>query len=259
MQRRKGQRKKKRTASICNRTGNILLVIVILLCIPLTLPRIFGLTVYTVVSGSMEPAIPVGSLVYVKEVEAAEIQEGEIIAFYSASDSGAVITHRVVKNQIVSGKFITKGDANETEDAMPIDYNLLVGKVVLRVPVLGKILSILVTPIGKIGAACAVMLGVVLHIIAGKENIHALSHQKSWLWISVRMLFSFYSNYFCCCFVQRLCREWKSILRKKYKRCDSFGFNAGSVRKNNLRGRMRFRRRFEYFRGIHYDELYRNQ
>ena len=239
-------------------TGSILLVTVILLCLPLTLPRILGLTVYTVVSGSMEPAIPVGSLVYVKEVEAAEVQEGEIIAFYSASGSGAVITHRVVKNQIVSGKFITKGDANETEDAMPIAYELLVGKVVLHIPVLGKILSILVTPIGKIGAACAVMLGVVLHVIAGKENIHALSHQKSWLWISVRMLFSFCSIHFCCCVVQRLCKA-KSALQKKYKRCNSPGVNAGSVRENNLPGRLRFGRRFEYFRGLYYDELYRNQ
>lgn len=214
MQRQKRQRKKKRTASICNFVGGSLLVIVILLCLPLTLPRLFGLTVYTVVSGSMEPTIPVGSLVYVEEVEAAEVEEGEIIAFYSASNSGAVITHRVVKNQIVSGKFITKGDANEAEDAMPIDYDLLVGKVILSVPVLGKMLSILGTPIGKIGAACAILLGLVLHIIAGKENIHALSHQRSWLWISDRMLFSFFYSCFCRCSSQRLWKERARVFPK---------------------------------------------
>lgn len=215
MQRRKRQKEKKKTAArICNIMGGSLLVIVILLCIPLVLPHLMGLKVYTVVSGSMEPAIPVGSLVYVKAVEAKEIQEGEVIAFYSASNSGAVITHRVVKNQIVSGKFITKGDANEEEDVMPIDYELLVGKVILSVPALGEMLSILVTPMGKIGAACAVMLGVVLHIIAGKENIHALSHQRSVLWVSVCVQFSFLYSSFNCCFYRWLYKGGKGIFGK---------------------------------------------
>ena len=89
---------------------------VILCYVPLTLPRLAGLQIFEVVSGSMEPAIPTGSIVYVEETEPSQAEEGDVIAFYSATGSGAVITHRVVQNRVVSGELITKGDANEKED-----------------------------------------------------------------------------------------------------------------------------------------------
>ena len=53
-------------ARVCKIFGTVCLVAVILVCLPLTLPRVFGYEIYTVISGSMEPAIPVGSLVYVQ-------------------------------------------------------------------------------------------------------------------------------------------------------------------------------------------------
>lgn len=93
---------------------------VILICIPLTLPRLAGFDIYTVVTGSMEPAIPVGSLIYVREEAPAELMEGEVVAYRSDTDAGIIITHRVVKNQVVSGQLITKGDANEAEDISPV-------------------------------------------------------------------------------------------------------------------------------------------
>lgn len=163
------QKRKKRTgAIICNIVGGMILVIVILLCAPLVLPKIFGCQVYAVISGSMEPAIPVGSLVYIKEVEAENVQEGDVIAFYSASDNGAIITHRVEKNQVVSGQFITKGDANEAKDPLPIKYELLIGEVVMSIPVLGKILSMMVTIQGKLAAGGMVAFATILQFIATK-------------------------------------------------------------------------------------------
>lgn len=162
------QRRKRKTAAICNGVGGILLTLVILLCIPATLPQLLGYQGYAVISGSMAPAIPTGGLVYVKETEPAGIQEGDIIAFYSASDTGAVITHRVVKNQVVSGQFRTKGDANEAEDPLPVSYDLLIGTVEFSVPVLGRIVSALVSLPGKAAALGMVLLAAVLHIIAGK-------------------------------------------------------------------------------------------
>lgn len=166
----KGKQEKKKNnrkkVVACNAIGTILLLLVILLCIPLTLPRFWGYQVYTVISGSMEPAIPTGSLVYVKEKEAAKIQKGEVIAFHTYPDTGAVIIHRVIKNQVVSGKFITKGDANQAEDMTPVSYKNLVGKVTMSIPQLGEILSLLVTFQGKIIAAGMVALALILHMIA---------------------------------------------------------------------------------------------
>ena len=165
MKNKKELNKKSKGAAICNITGGLLLVAVILLCVPLTIPRLFGCQIYTVVSGSMEPAIPTGSIVYVKSTEASEINKDEVIAFYSDTDTGAIITHRVVKNQVVSGEFITKGDANEQEDVTPVDYDRLIGKVVFSMPVLGSLLAIVAEPVGKIAAVCLIVAAVLLRIV----------------------------------------------------------------------------------------------
>ena len=159
----------KNLKKISNITGGLLLVLVILLCIPLTIPRLFGCQIYHVVSGSMEPAIPTGSVVYVKEVEADTIEKKDVIAFYSDTDSGSIITHRVVKNRIISGEFVTKGDANDKEDVTPVSYDRLLGKVVLSVPYLGALLALVVTTQGKIGIGCLIIAAVILMVIGKKE------------------------------------------------------------------------------------------
>ena len=80
--------------------GTILLIVLILGCIPLTVPKAFGYNIYTVISGSMEPAIPVGSLVYVKYQEPETIQKKKMLLhFYGAKDASSIVTHRVVTNK----------------------------------------------------------------------------------------------------------------------------------------------------------------
>ncbi len=162
--------KKNRGKAICNVLGTLLLVIVILLCIPLTLPRLFGCQIYNVVSGSMEPDIPTGSLVYVQRAEAAKIARGDVIAFYGENDTGAIITHRVVKNQVVSGQFITKGDANEKEDLSPVSYDRFIGEVSFHMPVLGSVLAYVATLYGKITVAVLVLAAILLRIVGDKKE-----------------------------------------------------------------------------------------
>ena len=85
-------------AAFCSALGTVLLTVLILACIPLTLPKAFGFQMYTVISGSMEPAIPTGSLVYVRYEEPDTIVKDDVIAFYSNNADGSIITHRVVSN-----------------------------------------------------------------------------------------------------------------------------------------------------------------
>lgn len=59
--------------------------------------------IFTVVSGSMEPAIPTGSLVYIKGIPPEDVAEEEVIAFYGARDGASIITHRVVANSVEHG------------------------------------------------------------------------------------------------------------------------------------------------------------
>ena len=141
---------KKKIAPICSVIGTVLLIILIISCLPLTLPKAFGYQMYTVISGSMEPALPVGSLVYVKYQEPESIEKKDIIAFYGSNESSAIITHRVVYNKKLSGEFVTKGDANKEKDMNPISYNQYMGKVVLMIPVIGGVAQTLTTGSGKI-------------------------------------------------------------------------------------------------------------
>lgn len=157
-----------RQGKLLNVLGVTLLVAVILVCFPLTVPRFLGYEVYHVISGSMEPAIPTGSLVYVKEAAPEEIKEDEIIAFYSSSETDSIVTHRVVENHTVSGEFITKGDANDAEDPMPVSYDSLLGKVTLSIPYLGRLLAAVAGTGGKIAVGCVIAAAVVMIFVGGR-------------------------------------------------------------------------------------------
>ncbi|XCP85592.1 signal peptidase I [Roseburia hominis] len=163
----KNSKSRRRASICCSIAGTLILVAVILACVPLTLPRLAGYQVYNVISGSMEPALPIGSLVLVKPQDAAKVQEGDIIAFYSATDTGAIITHRVVENQVAAGRLVTKGDANEDKDINPVEYDQFLGKVMFSVPFLGMILQGAASTSGKVAAVCLIIIAVLLHSIAG--------------------------------------------------------------------------------------------
>jgi signal peptidase len=82
--------------ALCNIFGTLLLAAVIALCVPLTVPIAMGYQVYDVISGSMEPAIPVGSAIYVQSVDPSEIVVGDVVAY---QDENGVIAHRVTLTQ----------------------------------------------------------------------------------------------------------------------------------------------------------------
>ncbi len=143
-----------------------LLLILVLVCIPLTVPRFFGVRIYSVISGSMEPAIPTGSLLYITEAQPEEIEEEEVIAFYGVKDAASIITHRVIENRVVMGEFITKGDANQTQDMNPVPYDNFIGKVVCTIPKAGKAAELFTSLEGKILAAGVIAAAVLLQVVA---------------------------------------------------------------------------------------------
>jgi len=158
--------KKSPVAVICSALGTAMLIILVIICIPLTVPRMMGYEIYSVISGSMEPALPVGSLVYIGKEDPKNIQKDEVIAFYGAKDSNAIITHRVVENRVVMGEFITKGDANKTNDMNPIPYGNFIGKVEFSLPALGYVAQMITSLEGKIIAGAVILVALALQIIA---------------------------------------------------------------------------------------------
>lgn len=153
-------------SSVLSALGTILLVLLVVICLPLTLPKLFGYHIYSVVSGSMEPAIPVGSLVYIAEAEPGEVMAGEIVAFYGARDSASIITHRVVENRPMMGELITKGDANPENDMTPVPYENFIGKVVRQIPGAGKAAEAFTSTSGKALAGGVIAAAVILQLLA---------------------------------------------------------------------------------------------
>ena len=94
----------------------------------------WGTGFFLISSGSMEPNLPVGSLIFVREVAADEINLNDIVTFFS-SDGHDVITHRVIDVLIDQGEYtlITRGDANNTDDP-PLNYDRVIGRVTYSVP-----------------------------------------------------------------------------------------------------------------------------
>jgi signal peptidase len=104
--------------------------------------------VMTVLSGSMEPDISVGSVVVSKPVGNYRI--GDVITFQVNKENDVSVTHRIVEMEVISGNpiYITKGDANENIDTTKISQKDIIGKVFLNIPYLGYALNFVKKPIG---------------------------------------------------------------------------------------------------------------
>ena len=152
-----------------NLLGSLIMLVVILLCLALAAPRLAGIKTFVVISGSMEPAIPVGSMVYSKEVDPKTLETGDVIVFYSSNapqggGTGEVIpvTHRVVLNDTTNGEITTKGDANEKNDISKVAYLNVEGKVIFHIPQLGYVAAPMSSLMGKIALALIILAGYLL-------------------------------------------------------------------------------------------------
>ena len=154
------------TPALCRIAGTAILLLVIITAIPVAMPRFFGYEAYVVITGSMEPEIPVGSLAYVRGIAPSEVQDDEIIAF--RTDVEDVVIHRVVRNHVVEGTFTTKGDANPDNDPEDVIYANYLGRVEKHYPVMGQMLAIYMTDIGKVFVICFAACGVLLNLLAGR-------------------------------------------------------------------------------------------
>ncbi|WP_416326573.1 signal peptidase I [[Eubacterium] hominis] len=139
---------------ICNAFIGVIIVCLLIIASALLLPGLFGYQSFAVISGSMEPGIPVGSIVYAKEVPFDDLKTGDIISFTVSGNTK--VTHRIQGIDKEHQSFTTKGDANNVEDGDPVSYQNVIGKVALSIPFLGYLSVYIKTPIG-IAVACGVV------------------------------------------------------------------------------------------------------
>lgn len=109
-------------------------------------PRLAGATPYAVLTGSMRPALPSGTLVVVRPVEMGDVSVGDVITYQLRSGDPTVVTHRVVGSGVrTDGTAVltTQGDANDVVDAAPVQPEQMRGRLWYAVPHLGKAHSLL--------------------------------------------------------------------------------------------------------------------
>lgn len=161
------------TKKICSIISTVLVGLVVLMAVFLLGSRLLGFRVFNIISGSMEPSYSVGDLIYVKQMDPAKVQVGDVITFVLNEDL-VVATHRVVRIDAEKQHFYTKGDANETEDAAPVHFKNLIGVPKFSIPLLGYLSNFIQNPPGMYisiaGGAVLLLLAFLPDIVPRKKE-----------------------------------------------------------------------------------------
>lgn len=104
-------------------------------------PVVLPFRSYAVVTGSMQPAIPAGALVFVTPTAPSQLKVGDVITFAPPGRGGQLVTHRIFAIQQADGKrvILTKGDANPAADAWELQPTPTSWRYVFFVPTLGYV------------------------------------------------------------------------------------------------------------------------
>lgn len=144
---------------ICSFLSTIILIVLAIIAALLIVPKFLGYSQYAVLSGSMEPNIHVGAIVYDKEVDADSLEVGDVVTYQLGSDT--LVTHRITEIDTANQTVTTQGDANDTADASPVSYENIKGVCAFSIPVLGYLSIYGKTPIG-IAAICGILIILIL-------------------------------------------------------------------------------------------------
>lgn len=137
---------------------------------PDKVPNVFGYKPFIVLSGSMESTIHVGDLVFVKIINPEELKENDIIAFRDKEN--LVTTHRIKGLKTVNGEtcYITKGDANNTEDQGLVCQKDVEGKYVSRIAKIGNAILFIQEPLGFAVMLMSVFIVLLLVYVVGNKK-----------------------------------------------------------------------------------------
>lgn len=172
----------RRTAGIIS---NVVLAALVVLVIAFAGVRLVGLVPYAVLSGSMEPVYPVGSLIYVREADPATIKPGDSVTFEKGN--GVIATHQAYEVDVDAQEIRTQGIANINsdgsvmKDAEPVSFSDVIGVPVACVPLLGYVNSFVTSTAGTFIVVAGAVVAIALSVFAGRSKgrpIPAGSHMR---------------------------------------------------------------------------------
>ena len=124
----------------------VIAAVAAMLAICVVIPRLGGATPYTILTGSMRPELPPGTLVVVKPVDVEDIGVGNVVTYQLTSGEPTVVTHRVVAVGFTSDGsrvFTTQGDANNGPDPKKVIPAQIKGKLWYAAPHLGRVSNLI--------------------------------------------------------------------------------------------------------------------
>lgn len=158
------------------------LLAVAAVAVVVAVPRFTDGQAMTVLSGSMTPAIPVGSIVVVRPVDPSTLRVGDVATYQVKPNKAVYVTHRVAGIDHVNGKtvFTFKGDANRGPDTKPVVAGQIRGKVWFHVPYLGTVRDDLKTRAG-LSMALIALLGsyAAVQLIGGLRERRAARSEEA--------------------------------------------------------------------------------
>ncbi len=144
----------------------VTLVTMVLACVALTAlgPRVAHPSL-VIRGGSMEPAVPLGSLVILEPVGPGDLHVGDVVSFQATN--GTTVTHRVTRLATLAQTpyFGTKGDANADPDPAITPVGAIIGRVTLTLPGAGYLMTFVHAPVGFLAALLSVITLLVIAVL----------------------------------------------------------------------------------------------
>lgn len=151
-------------SKVMNFIRNVLAAVAVIIIIATIACFALKIKPAVVMSGSMEPALHTGSVCFVDTKKADSVGVGDVIAFHIQE---TYITHRIVEE--TEEGFITKGDANDSNDMWVVQKNDVEGKTIFSIPYIGYAVRALMSKRGKI-IFIGVFIVILLSFFLGKDE-----------------------------------------------------------------------------------------
>lgn len=126
-------------------SASVLVLVLAVATVVIGLPAVVGGSAMTVLTQSMEPTLPPGTLVVIRPTPVDEIRVGDVITYQMRSGDPAVVSHRVISKTYADGEltFLTKGDNNGAPDPEPVQPLQIRGSIWYSLPLLGWVNNVL--------------------------------------------------------------------------------------------------------------------
>jgi signal peptidase I len=133
---------KKQYKNILKGFVGVIFILIVLTIVTSRTPLLAGFRSLVVLTGSMEPNLPVGSVLYVQKQPS--YNKGDVIAFQSGNVN---ITHRILEVETKNNQLFykTKGDANNASDLDLVSSESVLGKQSFYIPFLGRLILFIKT------------------------------------------------------------------------------------------------------------------